>query len=245
MKVLPAILSFLIASMVVVSADADRESFATYPPGLLVGNGDWSGEEKPGAVQVQPGQLKLEGFREPTKGRILLPPTKSKVHEAAWRLPGQRSPFFISFLMRLDQTDNLPADRVFGLLRMAKDGATPAGAGFYLLKDATSGEAFLVGSKRANPEKTAKLESPLPLGQVVLVVGRYNNTTVPHTFDLWVNPPPHSYAGEPPKPDLSIEEGVDLPGGVNTVIVGGGVGSPGVLMDEITVGDTWAEVTDR
>lgn len=242
MNPLPAALLLLAALPAAASAQADQESFAAYPPGLLAGNGDWTGEEKPGAVQVQPGQLKLEGYRAATKGRIFLPATRSKVHEAAWRLPQERRDFFFSFLMRIDKSEELPTERVFNLFRMAKDGTGPAAAGLYLQKDATTGQAFLVGSKRANPEKTSKLDVPLPLGEVALVVGHYNNTTVPHSLDLWLNPHAKSHDGEPPKPDLTLDEGADLPAAVNTVILGGGVGSPGILLDEIRVGNTWTEV---
>lgn len=243
MQIHPLVILSCLCLTLTVRAETDYESFS-YQPGLLPGSGDWKGEEKPGCVNVQPGQLKYDGLAQPKPGRILLPPTASKVFDAMLILPNARTSPFFSFLFRVDDTKALAADKLFGIFRMASNGANPSACGIYLKKGESEGEFLVLGSKRANPEKTAIVPAAAKTGVVHLIVGRYNNSKTPHSLDLWLDPATDTFgAEEPPAPSAVIEDGINLSSAVNTIIVGGGVGSPGVLMDEIRVGDTWADVT--
>jgi len=230
------------AGVSTLCAQTFYEPFA-YEPSLLAGAGDWTGEEAPGAVQVVAGSLKIDGLAPSQKNRIKLPPTLSKVHEARRPLGASYQAPWFSFIIRVDSTENLDAATPFGILRLLKaDG--PAGPGIYLRKGATAEEVQIAASKRSNPQKISTAPKAVASGAPHLVVGRYNNSVTPHTLEIWIDPAPESLgAEEAPAPAFVAAEGVDLPVALDTLVVGGGVKCPGVLIDEIRVGDTWADVT--
>ena len=241
-----AILSIL--AVAPLSAQTYYEPFP-YEPGMLSGAGDWTGEEDQGSITVMPGSLNYEGLAASQKNRARFPSTQSKVHDATAAVSGLPSAPWFSFLIRVDKAEGLGLTKegkqgLFGIFRIGKSGG-PNGPGLYLKPSAGSKDQYVVAaSKRANPEKTVMAPAGLPVGKPHLVVGHYNTQVTPHRLDIWLNPPMDTFgADQAPDATFSTADGTDFTAVFDAVILGGGVGSTGVLMDEIRIGQTWAEVT--
>lgn len=214
-------------------------------PGLLAGSGSWTGEEAKGAVQIMPGSLK-HPVLPPGKGnRAKLPPTRSKVHAASRPLGAESDAPWFSLLIRIDRSEGMQEAKPFHFFRLSRDGKLP-GPGLYLKPGASAGEILCGASKRSNPARIAFASSGLKTGVPHLIVGCYDKSVTPHVLRIWLNPAADTQgAATAPKEDFTSADGVDLPNAVNTLSIGGGNLCPGVLLDEIRIGNTWAEVVPK
>lgn len=239
------LLSSLIYAAPLLTAPAETfyEPFS-YEPGLLSGVGSWTGEEEGGAVQVMPGSLKLDGLAASLGNRAKLPATQSKVHPSQRPLETNFSSPWFSFLIRVDSTEGMDKESAFGFFRLARS-TGQAGPGLYIKPGTTPDGGFsLVASKRANPDKCTLSPGLLAKGVPHLIVGHYDTTAAPHVLRLWVDPASGSLgSGEAPAATFETSDGRDLDGALDTLVIGGGVKSPGLLIDEIRVGESWNEVT--
>ncbi|GAB4170984.1 MAG: hypothetical protein Fur0032_10080 [Terrimicrobiaceae bacterium] len=237
--------TLLVSSLSPMWAETFYEPFA-YEPGMLSGAGPWTGEEAPGAVQVMPGSLKIDGLA-PSKGsRAKLPSTQSKVHSAERPLESSFvSPWF-SFILRIDSTQGLDATTPFGLLRLTRSSGQ-AGPGIYVKPGPSAEQGFsLVISKRSNPQKCVVSPNPVATKIPHFVVGHYDTSVTPHVLKVWIDPSADAFAAEEaPRATFQTADGNDLADGVDALVIGGGVKSPGLLLDEVRVGDSWADVTPQ
>jgi hypothetical protein len=214
-------------------------------PGLLAGSGSWTGEEAQGAVQIMPGSLKHAVLPPGSGNRAKLPPTRSKVHAASRPLGAESDAPWFSLLVRIDNSKGMEEAKPFHFFRLSRDEKLP-GPGLYLKPGASAGEILCGASKRSNPAKIAFASSGLKSGVPHLIVGHYDKSVTPHVLRIWLNPGADTQgASAAPKEDFSTAEGVDLPNAVNTLTIGGGNLCPGVLLDEIRIGNTWAEVLPK
>lgn len=228
-------------------AQSFYESFP-HEPGLLPGVGGWSGEEGAGSPTIMPGSLNYTGLAPSQGKRVRLPSTRSKVLDTTLTVEGLPSDLWFSFIMRIDKADQLGVNsdgskNLFGFFRIGAANGTN-GPGLYLKPGAPdSGTVELLGSKRANPQKVMTM-GQIPLGKPALIVGHYNPTASPHSFSIWINPSADTLGIEQaPEPTSSTSDGADFPASYGAITLGGGVGGEIILMDEIRIGTSWAEVT--
>jgi hypothetical protein len=148
-------------------------------------------------------------------------------------------------LIRLNKTESLAAATPFHFFRLTRDEKVP-GPGLYLKPGASPQEFIVAASKRSNPAKITASPSVVKIGVPHLLVGRYNKTVTPHVLEIWINPAAESHgAANAPQATFTTADGADLPAAVNSLSIGGGNKCPGMMIDEIRVGNSWAEVVPK
>ncbi len=80
--------------------------------------------------------------------------------------------------------------------------------------------------------------------QVLFIVGSYDYTA--HTANLWINPAAATFGSNaPPAPTITATKGADLnSSGIHAFVLGARTNAPpGCIVDELRIGNTWADVT--
>jgi hypothetical protein len=162
---------------------------------------------------------------------------------------------YFSFLLNVTDITSFTTTSSTPLLSLlGNDNAlTPRGAGVFLRPE-TGG--YVMGLNKVNSSPTsggAIASSVLSVGQTYLIVASYeiisgsNNDVV----SIWINPTSSTFANDANKPTstFAITTGTDFNPGASgisalSIMHGSGLaGMPSLLIDEVRVGTTWADVT--
>lgn len=224
-----------------------------YPDGeSLEQQEGWSetGNEGPDDVVVGSGSLSLPGFAAP------------KGHKAEFSGAGSdsRTTFpalnsgtvYASFLFKVAFLDMpLAPDNMISVTGMQDADSIHDGSAMIVVRtEETDLSSYYLGLSMRNQHLIfPEMPNPLTVGETYLIVLAYEfkpGATNNDVTRLWINPGPGSFGGEsPPEPDLQLaskgNDAKQMSGWLLNQQASNA--TPGVELDEIRVGSTWASVT--
>ena len=240
----------LIANFAVITAIIAQPSLPIYEPfngtlGNLAGQNGWTGSATANtAAQVVNIPLSYDGL-------TTLPNTKSVFYGSqtsggtqALGFASQTGTVYASFLMQVSSIPiALGSQRYNFGFGTTTTGGTFAGCLIVMPNNTTSFELGFNGTN-SNPTAGANTTAEnFALNTTIMVVMAYTpGTSGAGTLSAWVNPNSASFGGTAPAPTFANIAGGNA-GTVASVFIRSGAQTNPMLIDELRVGLTWADVT--
>jgi len=252
-------------------ADATANGGTAYPVGATFANtnksfpalmnatgGPWYGVSNtyptlpPGIPTITNGSLSYAGLPASTGNSVYIPPLTGVMGRMTLPFQITNGQVYYSFLLKVVDVSSLSTSssaNFFAALgdNVGSQSAALARAESYVVAK-KSGAGYLLGIGKNKPS-TANIvydATVRNVGDVLLVVGRYDYDTSGHPANLWINPASNSFgSNSAPTATLTETTGTDVNApGIQSFMLGCFTNAPpGCIVDEVRVGLTWAMVT--
>ena len=252
-------------------ADATANGGTTYPVGATFANtnksfpalvnatgGPWYGVSNTypaapsGIPVVTNGNLSYTGLPASSGNSLYIPPLTGVIGRMTLPFQMTNGQVYYSFLLKVIDVSALSTSSTPNLFagfgdNVGSQSAALARVESYLVAK-KSGVGYVLGIGKNKPS-TANMvydSTARNVGDVLLVVGRYDYDTSGHPASLWINPAASTFGSNAaPSATVSVTTGTDLNSpGIQSFLLGCFTNAPpGCIVDDVRVGLSWAVVT--
>ncbi|MEO8234059.1 MAG: T9SS type A sorting domain-containing protein [Flavobacterium sp.] len=256
------LLGALIATTLSFGQNILNEDFNYTVPGFVggnlttandgVGSNNWLTHSNTagnaGTIDVLSGNLSYTGLLSSTGNRILLPGNNTAVPRDINRaITTSATTVYYSLLINVidnTQLSTTTPNYFTGIGATAGTGVTTLGArlGAYSTNAGANYRLSIQNTSGGTPTFT-DFATDLTFGTTYLVVIKYDRAASPTAVSLWVNPSSVSFGSTEPAGSVSNNSGTGAITAFASVFLRNTATTPKVEMDEIRIGQTWADVT--
>ena len=202
-----------------------------------------------GTIDLVTGSLSYSGLATSTGNKILLPGANATTPRDINRgfTPSTANAYYYSMLLNVVDNTQL-ATSASGNTYFMSFGGTSGGTvtslgGRLAIASTNSGANYRLSISNISTGTLTYTENPVDLnfGTTYLVVVKYDRSAAPTVASLWVNP--SNLGGTEPATTVTNNSGTNTFATFASICLRNSSGTPKAEIDEIRVGETWADVT--
>ena len=203
-----------------------------------------------GTIDLVSGSLNYTGLQVSTGNRVLLPGSNATVPRDINRaITTSVTTIYYSFLLNIidnTQLSTTTPNYFTGIGATAGTSVTTLGArlGVYSTNTGANYRLSIQNTSGGTPTFT-DFATDLVYGTTYLVVLKYDRAASPTAASLWVNPSSASFGATEPVGSVSNNSGTGLFASFASVFLRNTATTPKAEIDEIRIGQTWADVTPQ